>query len=451
MSAIGEEESIDSIIRDETYETDNARIRDELNQCIEGDTAIVGGGRKIFQPYVFQKDDPRVVFLCTIPYLLDEKCPVLKELVDIFGSTLDACRDVSKIDRDFVTKTQHLLDDLNHFCEINASCLDLSGAVELYMEERAHPAVRGNVKPFMRDALAQIRRKWNEYGIPAGSEDEVVMNLLFKLLRCIGGRLYRTSTDLFKLHNVFVMAYDTGADNRSFLARKFGAARPPVKTCVAFTSVDGLHRAITYKELSFEEEFEGLHDKIEEKTTEFLIYVQSRRVPDERSKLQELQKSLEKLSMCFKTMAEGGTFDPAEGKHIVESVDASMSYFTENENEGHSKASSDYEKKELRKSMVQMKKEMKEHVEKINSLIRYQDEAVSLQELLLKNKVDWEKSALTIDGYANGLKRQEERLRVIAECATKDMIMDEYEKCNAFGKICLRHAFPFIDGYKIKK
>jgi len=487
MLSADPEELIESIVRDKTFEEDQKVIRQSLNRSITRGTGIVGGGVKVFEPYEFHKDDPRRICLYTIPYLLDDRCPVLRELVNMLWAAVDASQDLSKIDRPFINQTQRLLDDFNDKCKVTASYIDLFGAIQKYAEETSHPEEKERSSQTMGAVLKEVARKWNEYHKPEMNQNMTAMNLILKLYRCIGEEKYKSSVPPTIFHNVFVMAYDTGVDNRLFMTRLFAGARKTLKTCVAFTTVKDLHASTTYNEPAFETEYKYLHGKIEEEITRFLRFApdkdlegkikvltdrvdkieltvkELKQMRTEQNKMQDFSKVLGQMSAFMRKMAAEGTLDSEEGKKIIEEMGATMNTFTENvegsenseggastsNSESSSCASSD-ETRKLRKHLIEMKKHVAEHAKAINKLIESRDKEISLHESIVASKAEWEKRAIEIEELQNDLRRDHERMEAITEGATKRFVMDQYEKSGWLGRWRLRQAFPFIQELQLK-
>jgi len=347
-----------------------------------------------------------------------------------------------------------------------------------YTEETAHPEDREKVAVTMKNVIDRIKQKWNEYNKPIVSRNTTAMNLLLKLYRCIDDGKYKTSTVPSKFHNVFIMAYDTGADSRFLITRFFQGPRPTLKTCVAFTSIDGLDRSTTYSESTFESEYRYLHGTIEEETKRFLSFSpeksiqqqieemrnrieqlevtveELKNVKQERAKLNELIRTLGKLSIYIRKMAAEGTLDEKEGKCILQDVDVVMNRFTGDEEslKGTDKSSSsdDDETKNLRKHVKEIKHIVARHAKAINDLIEARDRIINMHDAIISARSQWEERVIEIESFANSLKRDEERLEAITEGASQKFVMEQYEQSSKFGKWCLRQAFPFIKELKLK-
>jgi len=470
MTSSRPEESVDSIIREATAEEDKKKIVQALNRCIERGVGITGGGIRIYEPYTFHEDEPRRVCVYTIPYVLDDRCPVLRGLVNMLWSTVDASKNLDKVDRVFVNQTQRFLDDFNKSCHVSANHLDLFGAIEGYLQEAAPPEDKEKTKSTMERVIGRFKQRWDEFKKPVVSSNVSAMNLLLKLYRSLGNREYKTSTIPSKFHNVLVLAYDTGADNRYAITRLFKGARDPLLSCVAFTSMDGLDRSVLYNEASFESGFRYLHAKIQEEITRFLTFVPDKDIDrkmaeilerlhqievsvrelkdlrEEQGKSDEIARKLKEMLDFSHKMEEGGTLDEKEGKGIVEGMETVLKRLTESET---SMGGSEGEESEhLRKHMVEMKKKIADQAKAIKELMEYRDKSLTVQESIAAAKGEWIQRVNEIEEFSNSLRRDEEHLKEIAEKSTKDFVMEQYNKANWFGRICLRQAFPFIGGLK---
>jgi len=446
------EEKVESIVRVATREEDEDTIRYWLNRSIKRGTGIVGGGIKRFEPFAFHEDEPREVCVYTIPYLLDDQAPVLRELVNMLWSTVDASKDLSKIDRYFINQTQRLLDDFNSQCKVSASYIDLYRAIESFMVEKGSSRDEEKTRSSMKSLIDRVSEKWKEYRKPVVCENVTAMNLLLKLYRCIDREEYKESIDPLKFYNVFVMAYDTGADNRWFFTRWFARERSTLESCVAFTSIDGLLSASVSDELSFEPEYKSLHDKIEEEITRYLISIQTMHIPEEQSKLHELWESLDEMSLYMKRMLNRDAIndaETAEGKHILKRINESMNRITGGD--GGSEENLDEETKKLRKHVEEMKSHLAEQENAINSLIEFRDDTLKQQKALVKARTVWEKRAVEIDGLVNSLRRDEEHLEAIAKDASRKLISQQIEQADVFGRWILRQIFPSFFDEKKKK
>lgn len=470
------DELIDSIIRNKTSKDDQNLIKQELNRSIDRGTGIVGGGIRIFEPYQFHSDEPRRVCVYTIPYVLDDRCPVLRELVNMLWSTVDAAKDLNKIDKSFINQTQRFLDNLNSTCKISASYLDLFGAIELYMERTAHPADKSNTKSAMKSVKERIITKWNEFNKPVVSENITAMNLLLKLYECIGNKKFLRSDSVSNYHNVLVIAYDTGVDNKNFFVRLFSGTRKTKKSCVDFISIDGLNKSTTYYKSSFEERFKYLYEQIEKEIRVFFDFISAQRekpiktkieiiecrldkienklltheellvIRNEQSQLGELAQALREMRNLIRNMIESEKVDAVERDRILERVNAVIEKQIPDEQQP-----TDEETAKLHNHMKEMKKAIVKNVEDIHALKKfvrelktYDDETRCLHEELLKDREHWEKRAIEIEEFADSLKRDEQYLETISEGKVKSFVWQQYKQSGWYNKWRLRSMFPFI-------
>lgn len=248
----------------------------ELNKSIEMGTGMPGSGFKFFEPYSFHADDPRKICVYTIPYLLDKLCPVLLELVDILWCSVSVITTSGDIGDGYMGRLQQLVDDFKKLSGANAEFIDVGVIITKFLEFRAESVCSNaekvvTAKSELRDFFGKFVNKLKEYEKPDKVSDQAIaLNLLLKLLFCIERGEYRSSTGF---HNVFVMAYDTDADNRWFFTRWFGGRRSPMPTCVAFASVERLDPSTIEHESEFLAQYIRISDNLEMAIRRFLDYI----------------------------------------------------------------------------------------------------------------------------------------------------------------------------------
>lgn len=183
------------------------------------------------------------------------------------------------------------------------------------------------------------------------------------------------------------------------------------------------------------------------------------RVKDEQSRLNELTAALTELSGLIRKMSTEGTLNSEESERVIAKVDASMRRcgVTE-EDDSDAKESSDAEVRKLHRSMAEMKKRIKENIEDINRLQERtkglegdMDAMTDLHEALIEDRAKWEKRAIDIEQFADGLKRDEKYLEAISEGKARDFVWQQYKQSNWFGKWRLRGLFSFLKEMKLEE
>jgi len=405
---------------------------------------------------------------------LDDKCSIFKELVSILGLIIDACKDLDKIDIHFINQTQRFINGFNEKYKTIACHLDLLEAIQAFMVENTHPEYRPNSRDMMMRVTERFKQVWNDYKKPAEGVNATAVGVFLKLYTCVCERRFRSSTLARKFHNVFIMAYDTGADNRYGITKLFKGRRPTLKSCVAFTSIDGLHRSTSYNEAEFEPKYREIQEQIEGGIIKFLSFLPTRNtkeqidmilvrldklevsvqelrdLSDERGKMHELARSLQELLDLSHKMEKEGTLDEKEGKRILEEMNAAMKRFSESDASAEEAEETSEEIEHLHKHLIDMKKHVAKHAKAINGLIEFRDRTISLQEALVSTKEEWEERVIEIEKFAHCLEREEERLKAIAEGATKKLIIAQYIDAEPPGRLCLRLSFPWIKTLKLK-
>lgn len=303
------EERIDSIIRRATEDTDKEKVRDVLNESIRMRIfSIPGGGYGIFEPYEFHKDEVRRVCVFTIPYLLDDRFPVLQDLVDMLWCSVSIMgnSDPGEIDIGFMTTTQNLVNHFNHVTNEKAEFIDVALAIRNYLEDRAeHESTSSEeivaAKNRVRDFYDKFVKKIKEWKKPVVSQSVTAVNLLIKLFFCIEEKRYIQDG---RFHNVFVMAYDIGADNSWFLTKLFKGKRPQVETCVDFISVDGLDQSTVKDESNFLEQYTTLSVKVQQHVNTFLGYNKAKSFADRLKTMEEKTDAVDQKAEAAKQTAE---------------------------------------------------------------------------------------------------------------------------------------------------
>ncbi len=526
------EECIDSIVRSATKREDEAKIRDVLNYQIRRGTGVTGGGYWRFKPYEFHKDEPRKVHVCTIPSLLDDQSPIIGELVDMLWATKCATVDLTKVNKSFINQTQRLLDDFRSTTNVSASYVDVLGAIEEYLTQEikykqnsANPEVERKVRRSIKDVCKEVEKKWVEYKKTVVSPNATAMNILLKLYESIGNKSYKTSTNPPIYHDVFVLAYDDGADDRWFL-RRWLKPRDQMGTCVAFTTVGELDKSTIYHKGSFDYRFERLQNRMARILDEFFEYINGtgkktileetkaeikaevqaemkamvkpleerqdvlekqqaeilKKLGEYRAKLEAERNEFGKISQSFKDVrnyvdkitSDGGKYEPEdEERHrALDNIDKCDRYLAE-----VAESNDNDEIKKLRHHLTGIKKAVAQHAETINGFVKFRDEASTLIEenrkvlathketintlmadrdnilrcldIVIETETRVNEISQTINDYDSRIKRDEERLEVVAEGAFKKLILEQYQKSNWFARMRMRTLFSFLKEVKI--
>lgn len=527
-SDMNPEERIDSIIRSTTKREDEAKIRDTLNREIRRGTGIIGGGYWRFKPYEFHKDEPRKVHVYTIPLMVNTRSPIIYELVDMLWITKDATVDLTKVNRSFINQTQRLLDDFRSTTGVSASYVDVLGSIEEYLAQetkykRANPEIDRKVRKSIKDVCKEVEKKWTEYKKPDVSPNATAMNILLKLYNSIGNKLYKTSTNPPIYHDVFVLAYDDGADNRWFLKRWLNP-RDQMGTCVAFTTIGGLDKSATY--YTFDDQFERLQNRIARILDEFFEYINGtgkktileeakaeikaevqaemkamvkpleerqdvlekqqaeilKKLDEYRAKLEAERNEFGKISQSFKDVRNyvdkitsyGGKYEPEDEEchRALDNIDKCDRYLAE-----VAESNDNDEIKKLRHHLTGIKKAVAQHAKTINGFVKFRDDASALIEenrkvlathketintlmadrdnilrcldIVIETETRVNEISQTINDYDSRIKRDEERLEVVAEGAFKKLILEQYQKSNWFARMRMRTLFSFLKEVKI--
>lgn len=475
-----EEERIESIIR--TPE-DSVTISKSLNYCLyHSDSGIIGGARRFFEPYNFHKDEPRKICAYTIPYVLDDSCPLLEDLVDMLWNTNQVWKDIQKgVDQNFVDRTQCMLNRFRKITNINATYVDLFNGIGEYLKDKSKtaekvsdpPTVQNRIQNSVNSIVDQFRR----FGKPAVSSNQTAAELMMKLYFAIDKGSYRSSVG-DGYHNVFLMAYDTGADNSSFVARLFKGARPQKHTCVAFTTVQGLDKSTKYRG-DIEKGYKFLHDKLAVEVNKFIDYIsgqsesnvtsevvlkelkeikaqlgdhERRLLVLESQRLSGFSSLLEKLSAVLVEFSQANihdnNFSVDKFTGICADIDSEIRNYKSGLYEDLKQKKESDELQELSKTVADIRGHVIKHANDIIEIKKTLSKSKDIAEKLAAERERFAEDAKLIQAFADNISCQNEQLRILARETTKNYIVENYSKAGYWGKKILKAIFPELKQMK---
>ena len=483
---------------------DEEKIRCELNKSVERRhfPTITGGGRRIFKPYEFHGDEPRLIKVYTIPYLLDPDFPVLEELKDMLWSSVSVAEGKEDIGSGYIDGLQHLVNGFRQRYG-DAEFMDVGLAIEWFLTECAERDKRlsGAGVKIAKDAsenfITKFRSALAKYNMPDKVSDNARgLELMLSLLRCIDNEEY-LDKKRGGFCNVFLMAYDTEADSRGFFGRLFGGKRPPIESCVAFTSVSGLDSRTTKGQATFGERYSKLHDELVGAVNKFFDYCQAIKptppapLPDMPSIISYILKRLDEMDIRMddfdtrltlleefvKPLREGtgrlnelvdavcafndfvskissdGKFDSEAFRSMLERVAASTACFdVPQKDDASAKEDSGAlgaKIKRLREHVRELKGHVADHADAINDLRESRDSMLELYNDLISCKKAWEERAAEIEEFAKDMNRRDELSKEKQKAACKLFVIDQYNNSGRFGKWLLRRQYPFLKEAKL--